>query len=155
DRGVHVLDQPEVHYFGHITNPAPPAKDDVGGLDVSVDEPHRMSLYQRRADLLQDVDDPPGRLGPARFHERLQVQPGEVLHGVVKNAIRGPAVVVNGNGIGMGQEACEQNLLLESRDALVSDLLRPQELYGGGTAEHRVARPVNLTHTPFTDLLLE
>jgi len=55
----HVLHQAEVEDLGNVRNPAPLAQEDVGRLDVAVDDSHGVRLDERAADLRQHVHHTP------------------------------------------------------------------------------------------------
>jgi hypothetical protein len=90
---LEALDQPEVHHLGHVGDAAALAENDVGGLDVAVDQAHVVRLGQRAADLLEDVGNAGGRLRPVDVHQLLQVDAVQVLHRVVEHAVGRAAVV--------------------------------------------------------------
>jgi hypothetical protein len=101
------------------------------------------------------MDDPPRALRPVLAHQGLERDPLEILHCIIKNAVGGPTVIVNGNGVGVGEAARELHLALEPRDALLAGLVGGQQLDRRGAAEHGVAGLVDDAHAALSDLLLE
>ena len=85
-----------------------------------------------------------------------QVQARQVLHHIVVGSVFGPAIVVNLDGVGMGEGGGEANLALESLQGLgVGHLARPDQLDGARTLQKLVFGQVNLAHTAAADLAAE
>ena len=149
-----MLDQPEIEHLHHVGQTAVLTQDGVGRLDVAMDQPGVVRLAQSPANLLQDVDHPARWLRSVTLHELLEGEAGEQLHRVIKSAVRGAPVVVDGDGVGVIQTRRELHFALEAPQLLLVDLSRHQ-LHGGWPSQHGVARPVHLAHTARADLLLQ
>jgi hypothetical protein len=137
-----LLGQPEVGQVDVLAR----AEQDVGGLDVAVDEPGGVGGVQRGADLL---DDPHGALGrEAAFapHQRSQVIPGDVAHSDVRDPVlvarvedRDDVRVVDGRReLGFPEEAlARRSVFGESRR---------DDLEGDRPVERQLGRAVDDAH---------
>ena len=112
---MHRLHQPEIEDLDEVAYPAPASEDDVGRLDVAVDEADAMRLGQRAANLAQDVDDAPLGLGAELPHQLVEVDAAQVFHGEIEQALRGVPVVIDRDRVGMGELAGHLDLVLEAR----------------------------------------
>ena len=97
--GIETLDQPEVDDFRHVRLTAPHRQNDVGRLDVAMDDPKAVRFRERAADLSQDVNDAPRRQSAVASNQLLEIDAVEELHRVVEDAVRCPSIVVNRYGI--------------------------------------------------------
>ena len=107
------LDQPEVEHLGDVGLAAPHRDEHVGGLQVAVDQAQAVRLGQPRADLAEQVDDPPGRQRAGLAHQVGEAQALEVFHHVVERAVVGVAVVVDLDRVGVRQPGGRLHLALE------------------------------------------
>ena len=95
-RGFH---EAEVQNLGDIKLAAPFGEDDACRFDVTMHEP-TLVLGQRNAvNLIEDGHDPTRRLRAILADQFFEVDPVEVFHCVVEDAVGRPAIVVNGHGI--------------------------------------------------------
>ena len=81
---IHGFDKTEINYLDDVAQSAAPGEDDVGRLDVAVDETDAMGFGERAADLAQDIDDPALRLGaelPDQLVEVSGLSPGRRCRG--------------------------------------------------------------------------
>ena len=67
------LGQPEVEHLDEIVLPAANGEEDVGRLDVAVNQARRVGLGQRRADLAQDIAHPRFGQRAVAVHQLVQV----------------------------------------------------------------------------------
>ena len=98
-----LLHQAEVQELGHVVDAASLGGKDVGRLDVAVDQPFGVGLAQGFADLPQEMNGPFRRQRPVIPDEFLQAQPRQQFHHVVERAVVGVAVVVDLDGVPVGQ----------------------------------------------------
>jgi hypothetical protein len=140
---VHRPGQAEIEDLDEVGHAAASVQQDVGRLDVAVDQADGMGLGQRAADLDQDVDDPALGLGAVALDEGLEVEPVEVLHRVIEDPLGRAAVIVDGDGVGVVEPAGQLHLALEAGDGEVVGLLGAEQLDGGGAAEHGMVGAVD------------
>ena len=110
------------------------AEQDVGRLDVAVDEAVAVGGVERPADLRDDVRGPLGPQAPLGADERAQVGPVDVAHDDEQHAVvlarvvdgEDVGVLDRGGGLGLGDEAPAEVLVVgEDR---VDDLQRDRAL---------------------------
>jgi hypothetical protein len=128
---------------------------DVGGLDVAVHEAELVRFDQRRADLLQDVDDAMRGLRAVVVDELFERDALEELHGVIEDAVGGAAEVVDGDRVGVRERRGELNLALEAPDLALVTAAAGEQLDGSGAAQEGVARAVHGAHATFADFLFQ
>ena len=96
---VRRLDDAEIQDLHEVVILAVAAQEDVGGLDVAVDETARLGLGEGVAHLPEQVDGPLRRDGSRAAHERLGVEPIEQFHHVVERAVGGDAEIEEVHGM--------------------------------------------------------
>jgi hypothetical protein len=120
-----------------------------------VHEAHAVRLRQRARHLPQDVHDAAGVLRTELAHERLEIDPIQVLHRVVEDAVRGTSVVEHGHRVRVAELGGELDLALEAGQALRARFVRPQQLDRGRAAQHGVLGAVDHPHAALAELFLE
>ena len=128
---------------------------DVGGLDVAVDEPHAVRGVERRGDLAADVD------RPVRAQAALAAQHGgevgalDVLHREVEQPVL-LAGVVDRDDVRVLQRGGDPRLAVEAL-AEPGGLgeLRGDDLDGRAAAQVDVLGPVDQAHAAAADPLLD
>ena len=88
-------------------------------------------------------------------HEILEVDAVQVFHGVIEHAVRRAAVVIDRDGVRVGQHRGQLHLALEPLHVPLADALWRQQLDRGWPPQHRVVRAVYDAHRAFADLLVE
>ena len=145
-------DQAEVEQLGHVVHPPAPRGEDVRRLDVAVDQARRVRLAQRPADLPQQVDRPRRRQGAVALDQLRQAQARQVLHDVVVGPVLGPAVVVDLDGVRVGERGGDLDLALEPLEGVrVGHGARPDQLHGAGALQELVLGQVDLAHPAGAD----
>ena len=111
-----------------------------------------MGLFERVANLPQQIDGPRRRQSTVLVHQVVQRQAPEQLHHVVKGAVAGAAVVVNIDRVGVRQLGRRADLALEAgqrhRIGVVSG---PNPLERAGPLEQRVFGQIDLAHSAAAD----
>ncbi len=79
-----IFHQPEVDHLHDVGLIRPLGEDDVGGLDVAVNEAERVGFGQRAVDLRENVDGARGLDRAMSLDEVMEIEPFEVLHRVVE-----------------------------------------------------------------------
>jgi hypothetical protein len=126
---------------------------DVGGLDVAVDDPQLVSPRQPLGDLGGDVEGAVERQGAAG-DLLLQRLPGVVGHGHEHPAVRGLVDLVDDADVGVLEAGDRLRLLQEARARQgVARQLGGDELDGDLPAELQILGLVDDTHPPLADLL--
>ena len=152
---AHRLHQPEVEDLHQVADTAPAGEDDVGGFDVAVDQADAMGLGERAADLAQDVDDAALGLGAELAHQLVEVDAAQVFHGEIEQALRGAAVVIDGDGVGMGELAGHLDLVLEAGGVGLVGQVGAEQLDGDRAAQQGMAGAVNHAVGAAADFLHE
>ena len=112
-----------------------------------------MGLGQPRADLAEQVDDPPGRQRAGPAHQVGEAQALEVLHHVVERAVVGVAVVVDLDRVGVRQPGGRLHLALEpGQGDRVGPGLGLDQLQGAGALQELVLGEVDLAHAALAQL---
>jgi hypothetical protein len=143
----------EVHDFCHVGRAAPLGhQDDVGRLDIAVNQANAVCLRERRGHLPQNVDDAGGELRAVESHEILEVQTFQVLHCVVKHSVRCPTVIEDRHRIGMGQPTGELYFTFESFEAYGARLCRGQQFHSCRATQHGMGCAVHGAHPSFSNL---
>ena len=93
------LGNTEVQHLHEVMFAAVPAHEQVGRLDVAVNEPIRFGLRQRVAHLAQQIDHALGGSGAITLHQPLEVEAIEQLHHVIEAAIVGHTEVEELDGV--------------------------------------------------------
>ena len=114
-----------------------------------------MRLGERLAHLQEDVDDAAGRQRPVLAHESLEVDAVEILHHVVERALRRAAVVVDGDGVRIGEPRGQLRLALEAPKVPLPRLPGRQQLDRGRPPQHLVLGAIDDAHAALADLLEE
>ncbi len=114
-----------------------------------------MCLGEGVGDLREDGNDATSRHRPEPGDQRLEVDPVEVLHRVVEHAVGGAAVVVDRDGVRVGQLAGELYLPLEAREVALGGVVGRQELHRRGAPEERVLRAIDDAHAALAELRLQ
>ncbi len=138
--------------------PQPFEQDDVGRLDVAVDDPLRVGEVERFGDLGHDVPDLVEVQRPPLRERFLQVLPFDVLHGdeghasgfVLTDVVHGHdgRVVQDSRGLGLADEA----LLELLRFVVVGVSRRADRLQGDQPPDQRILGQVDDSHRPFAKL---
>ena len=97
----------------------------------------------------------PSGSAPSLRHERVERDAVDVLHGVVHEAVRRLAVVVDLDRVGMRELAHQAHLALEARRELVGGHVALQDLDRRRTLEERVMREMHRGHAAFRELAFE
>ena len=151
---VEELHQAEVEHLDEVVIVVLPQEHDVGRLQVAVDDPQRMRLSQRAADLLRHVDDALLRERALLLHRLRQRAAVEELHGDEEDAVLGAPVVVEGDGVGVrqpgGDRRLEEEALVEIGIAVVAGA---EDLEGHHPVERRLQRLVDAAHATLPDRL--
>ena len=95
---------------------------------------------ERAAGLPQETDDAPRRQRPVEGHELLEVQAAQQLHGVIEDAVRRAAVVVDRDRARMRQARGQLHLALEARERALALGAGREQLDGGRPPQQRVPR---------------
>ena len=119
-----------------------------------------MRLGERAADLAQEVDHPRVGAGTEAGHEPLEIDPLQILHRVIERPALAAPVVVDGDGVRVGQKRRHLDLALEALDRQTVALVGAEQLERGGAPKQSVPRQVDLAHraaaeTPLEDVLAE
>ena len=125
---------------------------DVGRLQVAVDDPQRVRLAQRAADLLGDVDHALLRQRAVLLH-RLRERPAvQELHRDEEDPVLGAPVIVQGDRVGMGElggdRRLEEEALVEVRVPVVAG---SQHLERDQPIEGRLQCLVDPAHSAVAD----
>ena len=144
--------QAEVQHLHEVVIVVLPEQHDVGRLQVAVDDPERVRLAQRTADLLRNVDHAFLRQRAVRL-DRLGERPAvEKLHGDEEDPVVGAAVVVQGDGVRVrqlgGDARFQEEALVEVRVAIVAGA---QDLQRHHPIQRRLQCLVNPAHPAMTD----
>ncbi len=118
-----------------------------------MDEPREVRFAKGLGGLSQDANDAARVLGAVDLHEVLQVDPLEVFHGVVEDAVRSATEVVDGDRVGVGEATRLHHLPLEAANRGFPGFLGRQELDRGRALEERVLAAIDGAHPPFAELL--
>ena len=124
--GVQAPDEAEVDDLRDVGLAAALGEDDVGRLDVAVEEPALVRFPERSRHLRQDADDPPGRLCAVAPHQLFEVDAVEILHRVIEDAVRRAPVVVDRDRVRMSELRGELHFALEAAQVR----LRPRDPAG-------------------------
>ena len=89
----HGLHEPEINHLSNVGNAAALAEDDVGRLDIAVDQAALVSLHECAAHLREDVNDSGRLLRAVLRDEIVERETIQVLHRIVEDPGRGSAVV--------------------------------------------------------------
>ena len=149
------LHQAEVQNLDEVVDAAATGENQVGRLDVAVNQPAGMGFGQRAAQLPQQVHHAPLGQGAVFTHQVVEGDPFQVFHRVIKDALGRAAIVVHGNRVRMVQLAGELHLALEAGDRVGAHLLRIEQLDGGRPTEHGVPCAIHRTHSAGADLFFE
>ena len=119
-----------------------------------MDDPERVRLAQRTADLLRHVDDALLRERALLLHRLRQRAAVEELHGDEEDAVLGAPVVVEGDGVGVGElggdRRLEEEALVEVGIAVVAGT---EDLEGHHAVERRLQGLVDAAHAALPDRL--
>jgi len=98
------------------------------------------------------VDHP--RRGDCFFEpdQLLKINPRQVFHGVVENPLGSAAVIIDLNGVRVGQFAGELNFFLKAGKSIGIDLVPLEQLYRRWATEQCMAGQVNRTGGPLAEL---
>ncbi len=91
--------RPKSSTFTKSTVEAQPAGENIGWLDVAVDQPPRVRLLQRRARLAQEVDHPLGWKRAEPLYQRFQVETVQQLHDQEEGSVVGNPEIVEADGV--------------------------------------------------------
>ncbi|MEJ2312066.1 MAG: hypothetical protein P8Y11_06725 [Gemmatimonadales bacterium] len=151
-----LLREAEVEHLDEIEQAAALSQEDVGRLDIPVDDPARMGFGQGAQRLAQDVGDARRGQRPEALHELLEVHARQVLHRVVERVVRRSAVVEDRDRVGVREAGRELDLLLEALErSLLIHPVAADDLHGRRSAHERMVRHVNLAHTADADLAID
>src|SRR5215208_4722382 len=84
---LYLLDQAKIEHLRHVRHAALLGEEDVGWLDVPVDEPDSMRLTQCTGDLVEQMDDSSGRHRSAFRNDVVEGGSLQVLHDIVEDAV--------------------------------------------------------------------
>ncbi len=150
------LHQAEVEHLGHVGLAPTVGDEDVGRLQVAVDQADRVGLGQPGAGLAEQEDRPARRQGAGRPDQLFQAHPGQVFHDVIEDAVVGVAVVVDGDRVGVREPGGRVDFSLEAGQGRgVGASLGFDQLEGAGTLQELVLGHVDLAHPAGADLLEE
>ena len=99
-RGLDILHQPEVEHLHEVVVDAQAGGEDVGGLDVAVDQPVLVRVGERVAGLGQQIHGALDRHRAVLLHQRVEVEPLEVLHDVIEGSVLCSSEVVELDRVG-------------------------------------------------------
>ena len=86
----------------------------------------------------------------------VQVQPRQVFHGVVERAVVGVAIVIDLDGVRVGERGRRLDLALEAQQVLrIAGLPRPDQLEGARPAQQDVLGQVDLAHAAGAEPLFQ
>src|SRR5439155_9984793 len=118
------LGESEVQDLDDIKLPAAPVQDHVGRFDVAMDEANTVRFGQGPANLAQDGNHPAFGLWTELLSKLVEADAVQEFHRIIKYALGRAAVVVNRDGVGMGQMAGQLHLALEPRSRTVTGLVQ-------------------------------
>ena len=154
DVGIVAVDEMGDPEIGQLDASAPPGDDDVGGLDVAVDDVVLVRERQRLGHLRGGIEHQIQR-HRALVHEIAQGRAGKVFHGDIGQPI-GLADVVDRHDIGMRQPAGALRFAQETgfrASPFLPQLRDGHGLDGDGAFDQRVARPINGAHRTLADFI--
>ncbi len=128
-----------------------PGDEDVGGLDVAVDEPGAMGDIERPRHLLEDHHRGVGREAALAADHPLQVAAGDIPHGHVEDVLDLTGVV-DGHDVGVVKARRQDRLVQEhSAERAVGALLGGEELEGDVALQGQLHRPIYGAHATAAD----
>ena len=146
----HALGQAEVGEVA-VLPPVGKIDEDVGGLDVAVDEPPRVGRVQRTCHLRHDRDRPLGVERPFGTEQPAQVGPVDVAHRDEERPL-GLAGVVDGHDVGMVEARREPRLPNEAvAEGVVVGEAGRQHLERDRPLESGIEGPEDLSHPTTPD----
>ncbi len=89
------------------------------------------------------MNDPALGLGAEFPHQPIEIDAAQVLHGIIKQPFRRASVIINRDGVWMGELAGHLGLLLETRRAGVIGHFRAKEFDGHGPAQQGMPGAIN------------
>ncbi len=129
--------------------------EDVGRLDVAVDEPGDVRGVEGGGDLAADVEHPVGAEAALLAQDRGEVRPGDVLHGDVEQAVD-LARVVDRDDVGMRERGGDARLAQEAlAEVRVVGQIGRDDLQRGAAAQGLVLGQVDDAHAAPTDAVLD
>ena len=120
-RFVPALGDSEVKNLHEVKVLAIPTEEDVGGLDVAMDEPGRFGFGQRMAHLSKDVDGAFGRDRAEALDQLVRINSVEQLHHVIERAVLGDAEVEQRHRVGRSELGDDLRFPLESSSHVIRD----------------------------------
>jgi hypothetical protein len=150
---VGALEQAEVKQLDEVRVVVVAHEVDVGGLEVAVDDPVAVGLAQGPGGLQEDVQGAGGLEGPFGAQEPVEGAALQVLHGHEVHVV-GLAVVVEGDGVGVGELRDEGGFLEEALVKLrvvVALVVGLEHLEGDDAPEGRLLGAVHPAHAPAGD----
>ena len=130
-------------------------EDDVGRLDVAMDQAERVGLGESAADLGEDVDRARGLDGSVLIDEALEVQAVEILHDVIEGAVGRSPVVEDRDRVRVYEAARQLHFALEAHQVGLTRAILEQQLDRRRPTKHGVRGAIDDTHRAFTDLAFE
>ena len=97
------LGQAEVNDFDKVPFAAAPAENDVGRLDIAMNQPKAVGFGNRAEYLPEQVQHSRGADRPVSFHQAVERQTGQVLHREIEDAVFGAAVIVDFHRVGVSE----------------------------------------------------
>ena len=149
------LGETEVEHLDKIRHAAALRQEHVGRLDVAMHQTDGVRLGERAADLPQDGNHPAFRLRAVLFHQPVEGQAVEIFHRVIENAFGRAAVIVEGDGVGMGQLAGHLHLPLKSRGAGLVHFFRLQQFHRHRPAHQRMVCAINRAERALANLVVQ
>ncbi len=147
---VDVLREPEIGQVGMVLSRGPGLEEDVGGLDVPMNEAPLVGRVQRAGHLSPDAKDSRGGQPVVLSRQRLQVRPVDVAHRDVENSL-GVARVVDRDDVRVQQRGGRSRLADEPfAEALVLGQLRREQLEGDHVPEPQVLGAIHHAHAATT-----
>ena len=110
-----------------------------------------MRLDQGTQYLPQNVNHPRRRLRPGMNHQIFERDPVEVLHRIVKDAVRRAPEIEDGDGVGVSEAAGVLHLLFEAAYRMLARAFFGQEFDRRGTPQKGVLSEVDDPHPAFAD----
>src|SRR5262249_31170177 len=133
---------------GDIVHPAAASRDDVRRLEIAVNKPGGVGFAKRGANLAKQIDGALRRQRTVSVDEVSQAEAGKVLHDIVVGAVLGAAVVVDFDGVRVGECGGEADLAFEPLlGARVCRVAGPNQLDGARSLQELVLGEVNLAHS--------
>ena len=98
------------------------------------------------------MNNPCRRLGAVTRNQFLQIQTVQILHGIIKESFRSVTVVIDLNGVGVRQLACQLDFALKSLQRKIIGLFWSQQFDGRFPPQQGVLGTIHSPHSTFAYL---